>query len=145
VSLLHTCILVSRTKSQFPGQKLPQSCRLLYCMLTPVIGDAVHDRAKHRVRLLTLLRFLHGATSRIALSWAILFDATNLCSKLFAAAKIDLVNIEYVLRAHGFQQLTEEPGDRKFVRRIRLTGSPTDCGPVYPPCTSLGRIRCFGV
>jgi len=77
------------------------------------------------------------------LSWAILFDATNCAQNYFAAAKIDLVNIEYVLRADGFQQLTEEPGDRKFVRRIRLTGSPTDCGPVYPPCTSLGRIRCF--
>src|SRR6266852_6145001 len=40
------------------GQKLPQSGRLLYCVLTSVIGDAVHDRAKHRVRVLTLLPIL---------------------------------------------------------------------------------------
>ncbi len=56
------------------------------------------------------------------MSWAILFDATNCAQNYFAAAKIDLLNIEYVLRAHGFQQLTEEPGDTKFVRRIRLIG-----------------------
>jgi hypothetical protein len=66
------------------------------------------------------------------LSWAILFDATNCAQNYFAAAKIDLVNIEYVLRAHGFQQLTEEPGDRKFVRRIRLIGSPHRLWPRVP-------------
>ncbi len=66
------------------------------------------------------------------MSWAILFDATNCAQNYFAAAKIDLVNIEYVLRAHGFQQLTEEPGDRKFVRRIRLIGSPHRLWPRVP-------------
>ena len=66
------------------------------------------------------------------MSWAILFDATNCAQNYFAAAKIDLVNIEYVLRAHGLQQLTEEPGDRKFVRRIRLIGSPHRLWPRVP-------------
>ncbi len=37
-----------------------------------------------------------------------------------------------MLRAHGFQQLTEEPGDRKFVRRIRLIGSPHRLWPRVP-------------
>ena|SRR5947208_11199813 len=45
-------------------------------------------------------------------------------------------------RHFGYKQLIGGPKDGRFVRGVRVTGSAIDCAPVYPPCTSLGRIRC---